>query len=85
LPILGRDGTLADVLNHSPVAGHAQIKTGNRGVAGNGAGQINVLGNGLAGYVTTSKGRRVVLAIAVGTCRSRRPKASSASSTTRRK
>jgi serine-type D-Ala-D-Ala carboxypeptidase/endopeptidase (penicillin-binding protein 4) len=66
LPILGRDGTLANVLNHEPVAGHAQIKTGNRVVAGNGAGQINVLGNSLAGYVTTSHGRRVVLAIAVG-------------------
>jgi D-alanyl-D-alanine carboxypeptidase len=57
---------LANVLNHEPVAGHAQIKTGNRVVAGNGAGQINVLGNSLAGYVTTSHGRRVVLAIAVG-------------------
>lgn len=66
LPILGRDGTLANVLNHSPVAGHAQIKTGNRVVGGNGAGQINVLGNSLAGYVTTSHGRRLVLAIVVG-------------------
>ncbi|MGH2937394.1 MAG: D-alanyl-D-alanine carboxypeptidase/D-alanyl-D-alanine endopeptidase [Solirubrobacterales bacterium] len=66
LPILGRDGTLANVLNHEPVAGHAQIKTGNRVVGGNGAGQINVLGNSLAGYVTTSHGRRVVLAIIVG-------------------
>ena len=66
LPILGRDGTLANVLSHSPVAGHAQIKTGNRVVSGNGAGQINVLGNSLAGYVTTSTGRRVVLAIVVG-------------------
>jgi D-alanyl-D-alanine carboxypeptidase/D-alanyl-D-alanine-endopeptidase (penicillin-binding protein 4) len=66
LPILGRDGTLANVLSNSPVAGHAQIKTGNRVVGGNGAGQINVLGNSLAGYVTTSHGRRLVLAIAVG-------------------
>jgi D-alanyl-D-alanine carboxypeptidase/D-alanyl-D-alanine-endopeptidase (penicillin-binding protein 4) len=66
LPILGGDGTLANVLNHAPVAGHAQIKTGNRVVSANGAGQINVLGNSLAGYVTTRKGNRVVLAIAVG-------------------
>jgi D-alanyl-D-alanine carboxypeptidase/D-alanyl-D-alanine-endopeptidase (penicillin-binding protein 4) len=65
LPILGRDGTLANVLNDAPVAGHAQIKTGNRVVV-NGAGQINVLGNSLAGYVQTSHGRRVVLAIFVG-------------------
>ena len=65
LPILGRDGTMADVLRKSPVAGHAQIKTGNR-VVGNGAGQLNVLGNSLAGYVQTSHGRRVVLTIFVG-------------------
>jgi D-alanyl-D-alanine carboxypeptidase/D-alanyl-D-alanine-endopeptidase (penicillin-binding protein 4) len=65
LPILGRDGTLANVLSNAPVAGHAQIKTGNR-VVPNGAGQINVLGNSLAGYVQTSHGRRVVLTIFVG-------------------
>lgn len=65
LPILGRDGTMANVLTKSPVAGHAQIKTGNR-VVSNGAGQINVLGNSLAGYVQTSHGRHVVLAIFVG-------------------
>jgi D-alanyl-D-alanine carboxypeptidase/D-alanyl-D-alanine-endopeptidase (penicillin-binding protein 4) len=65
LPILGRDGTLANVLDHSPVAGHAQIKTGNR-VVNNAAGQINVLGNSLAGYVETSHGRHLVLMIVVG-------------------
>lgn len=65
LPILGRDGTLANVLTHSPAAGHAQIKTGNR-VVDNAAGQINVLGNSLAGYVETSHGRKVALAIIVG-------------------
>jgi D-alanyl-D-alanine carboxypeptidase/D-alanyl-D-alanine-endopeptidase (penicillin-binding protein 4) len=65
LPIIGRDGTLANVLPKSAVAGHGQIKTGNR-VVGNDAGQINVLGNSLAGYVQTKSGRRVVLAIAVG-------------------
>jgi D-alanyl-D-alanine carboxypeptidase/D-alanyl-D-alanine-endopeptidase (penicillin-binding protein 4) len=65
LPILGRDGTMANVLTTSPVAGHAQIKTGNR-VVGNGANQINVLGNSLAGYVETSHGRKLALAIIVG-------------------
>jgi D-alanyl-D-alanine carboxypeptidase/D-alanyl-D-alanine-endopeptidase (penicillin-binding protein 4) len=65
LPILGRDGTLANVLNHSDVAGHAQIKTGNR-VVDNKADQTNVLGNSLAGYVQTSHGRHLVLAIIVG-------------------
>jgi D-alanyl-D-alanine carboxypeptidase/D-alanyl-D-alanine-endopeptidase (penicillin-binding protein 4) len=65
LPILGRDGTLANVLPRSPAAGHAQIKTGNR-VVSNSAGQIIVLGNSLAGYVQTRSGRHVVVMIAVG-------------------
>ncbi len=65
LPILGRDGTLANVEARSPAAGHAQIKTGNR-VVGTPAGQLIVLGNSLAGYVQTRSGRRVVLMIAVG-------------------
>lgn len=65
LPILGRDGTMANVLTHSPVAGHAQIKTGNR-VVGNEANQIDVLGNSLAGYVETSHGRKLAIAIIVG-------------------
>ena len=65
LPILGRDGTLANVFPRSPAAGHAQVKTGNR-VVGNPAGQILVLGNSLAGYAQTRRGRRVVFMIAVG-------------------
>jgi len=65
LPILGRDGTLANVLPTSPAAGHAQIKTGNR-VVGNAADQIIVLGNSLAGYVETKSGRKVAVMIAVG-------------------
>jgi hypothetical protein len=48
LPILGKDGTLANVLPDSPAAGKVQMKTGNR-VAGTEAGQIIVLGNSLAG------------------------------------
>ncbi len=65
LPILGRDGTLADVESKSPAAGHAQVKTGNR-VVGTPAGQIIVLGNTLAGYAQTKSGRNVVFMIAVG-------------------
>lgn len=65
LPILGRDGTLATALPRAPVAGHAQMKTGNR-VVGNEAGQIIVLGNSLAGYVETKGGREVVFMIATG-------------------
>ncbi len=65
LPILGRDGTMANVLPNSPAAGQAQIKTGNR-VVGNPAGQIMVLGNSLAGYIHTRSGRLVTVMIAVG-------------------
>lgn len=65
LPILGRDGTLANVESNSPAAGHAQIKTGNR-VVGTPAGQIIVLGNSLAGYAQAKSGRHVVFMIAVG-------------------
>jgi serine-type D-Ala-D-Ala carboxypeptidase/endopeptidase (penicillin-binding protein 4) len=65
LPILGRDGTLANVDSKSPAAGHAQVKTGNR-VVGTPAGQSLVLGNSLAGYAQTKRGRRVVFMIAVG-------------------
>jgi D-alanyl-D-alanine carboxypeptidase/D-alanyl-D-alanine-endopeptidase (penicillin-binding protein 4) len=65
LPILGRDGTMANVLPRSPAAGHAQVKTGNR-VVGNAAGQIMVLGNSLAGYATTRSGARVTFMIVVG-------------------
>ncbi|MBV9193139.1 MAG: D-alanyl-D-alanine carboxypeptidase/D-alanyl-D-alanine-endopeptidase [Solirubrobacterales bacterium] len=65
LPILGRDGTLANVESKSPAAGHAQVKTGNR-VVGTAAGQLLVLGNSLAGYAHTKSGRRVVFMIAVG-------------------
>ena len=64
LPILGRDGTLADVESKSPAAGHAQVKTGNR-VVGTAAGQIIVLGNSLAGYAQTKSHRRVVFMVAV--------------------
>jgi D-alanyl-D-alanine carboxypeptidase/D-alanyl-D-alanine-endopeptidase (penicillin-binding protein 4) len=65
LPILGRDGTLANVLRRAPVAGHSQMKTGNR-VVGNAANQIVVLGNSLAGYVDTKRGHRMVFAIIAG-------------------
>jgi serine-type D-Ala-D-Ala carboxypeptidase/endopeptidase (penicillin-binding protein 4) len=72
LPILGRDGTMANVLPKSPAAGHAQVKTGNR-VVETPAGQILVLGNSLAGYAQTKSGRRVVFMIAVGNVPIRTP------------
>jgi D-alanyl-D-alanine carboxypeptidase/D-alanyl-D-alanine-endopeptidase (penicillin-binding protein 4) len=72
LPVLGRNGTLADVDTRSPAAGHAQVKTGNR-VVGTPDSQIIVLGNSLAGYAETKSGRRVVFMIAVGNVPLRSP------------
>ncbi len=65
LPVLGRNGTLGNVLDSSPVAGHAAIKTGNRAV-GSPTGQLMLLGNSLAGYVTTKSGRKVDVMVVVG-------------------
>jgi D-alanyl-D-alanine carboxypeptidase/D-alanyl-D-alanine-endopeptidase (penicillin-binding protein 4) len=65
LPVLGRSGTMANVLPQSPAAGQAQVKTGNR-ILGTAADQIIVLGNSLAGYIHTKSGRRVTFMIAVG-------------------
>ncbi len=65
LPVLGRSGTMANVLPNSAAAGRAQVKTGNR-VMSTSAGQIIVLGNSLAGYVETKSGRQVTFMIAVG-------------------
>jgi D-alanyl-D-alanine carboxypeptidase/D-alanyl-D-alanine-endopeptidase (penicillin-binding protein 4) len=65
LPVLGRNGTLADDLRRSSVAGHAQVKTGNRAV-GSATNQLILLGNSLAGYLETKSGRRVTFMIAVG-------------------
>ena len=64
LPILGKDGTLANVLTDSPAAGKVQMKTGNR-VAGDASGQIIVLGNSLAGYVEARSGRQLTIMVAV--------------------
>jgi D-alanyl-D-alanine carboxypeptidase/D-alanyl-D-alanine-endopeptidase (penicillin-binding protein 4) len=65
LPVLGRSGTMANVLPTSQVAGHAQLKTGNREI-GSPTGQIMLLGNSLAGYLTTKSGRHVTFAVILG-------------------
>jgi D-alanyl-D-alanine carboxypeptidase/D-alanyl-D-alanine-endopeptidase (penicillin-binding protein 4) len=56
---------LANVLSDAPVAGHAQVKTGNRAV-GSSTNQLILLGNSLAGYLETKSGRHVTFMIAVG-------------------
>ena len=64
LPILGKDGTLANVLTDSPAAGKVQMKTGNRAV-GTAADQLILLGNSLAGYVEAKSGRHLTIMVAV--------------------
>jgi D-alanyl-D-alanine carboxypeptidase/D-alanyl-D-alanine-endopeptidase (penicillin-binding protein 4) len=64
LPILGQDGTLANVLPDSPAAGKVRLKTGNR-VAGTPADQIIVLGNSLAGYIEAKSGRQLTFMVGV--------------------
>jgi D-alanyl-D-alanine carboxypeptidase/D-alanyl-D-alanine-endopeptidase (penicillin-binding protein 4) len=65
LPVLGRNGTLANDLPKSSVAGHAEVKTGNRAV-GSATNQLILLGNTLAGYLETKSGSRVTFMVAVG-------------------
>ena len=65
MPVLGRTGTLANVLTTSPAAGKARIKTGNR-VVGTAAGQTIVLGNSLAGYIQAKSGRLLTVMVATG-------------------
>ena len=64
LPILGQDGTLANVLTNSPAAGKVQMKTGNRAV-GTAANQLILLGNSLAGYVEAKTGRLITIMVGV--------------------
>ena len=65
LPIMGRDGSLGNVLTKSPLTGKAQMKTGNR-VVGTPAGQLILLGNSLAGYVHTDSGKTLAVAVMMG-------------------
>jgi D-alanyl-D-alanine carboxypeptidase/D-alanyl-D-alanine-endopeptidase (penicillin-binding protein 4) len=66
LPILGRDGSLANVQPDSPAAGKAQLKTGNRAAGPPTTGQVILLGNSLAGYVQGKSGRQFTVMIAMG-------------------
>lgn len=65
LPVLGRSGTVANVLSDSPAAGHVALKTGNRAV-GSVTNQLMLLGNSLAGYIQTKSGHHVTFMIVVG-------------------
>ncbi|MDB4876738.1 MAG: D-alanyl-D-alanine carboxypeptidase/D-alanyl-D-alanine-endopeptidase [Gemmatimonadetes bacterium] len=63
LPILGRDGTLWNIQAQAPAAGHVFAKTGTFSVFDPLNRRTIVTGKGLAGYMTTSSGKRLAFAI----------------------
>ncbi|MGD8322244.1 MAG: D-alanyl-D-alanine carboxypeptidase/D-alanyl-D-alanine-endopeptidase [Gemmatimonadota bacterium] len=63
LPILGTDGTLAEIQVGSPAAGQVHAKTGTYGVYDPLHRRLLITGKGLAGYMTTKSGRHVAFAI----------------------
>ncbi|MGH9444345.1 MAG: D-alanyl-D-alanine carboxypeptidase/D-alanyl-D-alanine endopeptidase [Terriglobia bacterium] len=63
LPVLGRDGTLVDILTHSPAAGHVFAKTGTYDANDLLNRDDMVTGKGLAGYMTTAAGRHLCFAV----------------------
>jgi D-alanyl-D-alanine carboxypeptidase/D-alanyl-D-alanine-endopeptidase (penicillin-binding protein 4) len=63
LPILGRDGTLWNIQPDAPAAGKVFAKTGTFQVPDPLNRRMIVTGKGLAGYMTTSSGRRLALCL----------------------
>src|SRR5215472_10673338 len=62
LPILGKDGTLAKIQINNPGAGHVFAKTGTFGSEDKVNGKLMLNGKGLAGYVLTVNGQKLVFA-----------------------
>jgi N-acyl-D-amino-acid deacylase len=62
LPILGKDGTLAKIQTTNPGAGHVFAKTGTFGSEDRVNGKLMLNGKGLAGYVITASGQKLVFA-----------------------
>jgi D-alanyl-D-alanine carboxypeptidase/D-alanyl-D-alanine-endopeptidase (penicillin-binding protein 4) len=62
LPVLGKDGTLAEIQVNSPAAGHVFAKTGTFGSANALTQGGVIMGKGLAGFVDTKDGRRLAFA-----------------------
>jgi D-alanyl-D-alanine carboxypeptidase/D-alanyl-D-alanine-endopeptidase (penicillin-binding protein 4) len=56
LPVLGKDGTLAEIQKDSPAAGHVFAKTGTYGAVDRLNHELFITGKGLAGYIVTAKG-----------------------------
>ncbi|HEY7095354.1 MAG TPA: D-alanyl-D-alanine carboxypeptidase/D-alanyl-D-alanine-endopeptidase [Terriglobales bacterium] len=65
LPILGKDGTLAKIQVNSPAAGHVFAKTGTYAVYDALNKRLIVTGKGLAGYMETAKGEKLIVALYV--------------------
>jgi len=63
LPILGRDGTLWNIQPNTPAAGKVFAKTGTFSLFDPLNGRTIITGKGLAGYMTTSSGKRLSFAI----------------------
>jgi len=62
LPILGKDGTLADIQTQSPAAGHVFAKTGTLRGRDRLNGKPWLRGKGLTGYVISKSGQKLVFA-----------------------
>jgi PBP4 family serine-type D-alanyl-D-alanine carboxypeptidase len=63
LPILGRDGTLWNIQPNTPAAGKVFAKTGTFSLFDPLNHRMIITGKGLAGYMTTSSGKRLSFAI----------------------
>jgi PBP4 family serine-type D-alanyl-D-alanine carboxypeptidase len=63
LPILGKDGTLYNIQTQSPAAGHVHAKTGTFAVADPLNQKTLVTGKGLAGYMTTASGKKLIVVV----------------------
>jgi D-alanyl-D-alanine carboxypeptidase/D-alanyl-D-alanine-endopeptidase (penicillin-binding protein 4) len=62
LPVLGRDGTLAEIMTDSPAVGHVHAKTGSYVVSNALNKGVMLLGKGLVGYVDATNGHRLIFA-----------------------
>ncbi|MBZ5700486.1 MAG: D-alanyl-D-alanine carboxypeptidase/D-alanyl-D-alanine-endopeptidase [Acidobacteriia bacterium] len=62
LPVLGKDGTLAKIQTDSPAAGYVHAKTGTYDSEDRLGGKMMLNAKGLAGYIITKTGRRLIFA-----------------------
>ena len=65
LPVLGRDGTLAEIQTDAEAAGHVRAKTGTYVVPNPLNGNFLLTAKGLAGYLTTVGGEELAFALYV--------------------